>query len=59
MAGNLPPSVPTLGQTAAKMITDTRAGTLPGWQSACSAAEARGFEPRMGANPNRISSAAP
>jgi hypothetical protein len=38
------------------MITDTKAGTLPARQSACSRAEAREFEPRMGANPNRISS---
>jgi hypothetical protein len=28
----------------------------PDRQSACSVAEARGFEPRMGVNPNRISS---
>jgi hypothetical protein len=56
----LPPSVPALCQTEAKMIAHTRAGTLPVRQSSCSAAaEARGFEPRMGANPNRISSAAP
>ena len=38
------------------MITDMRPGTLPVRQSAWSGAEARGFEPRMGANPNRISS---
>ena len=30
-----------------------------GANSQVTAAEARGFEPRMGANPNRISSAAP
>jgi Phage integrase family len=45
--------------TGAVMIFDTRRGTLPLRHSACSWAEARGFEPRMGANPNRISSAAP
>ena len=38
------------------MITDMRLGTLPIRQSAWSGAEARGLEPRMGANPNRISS---
>jgi hypothetical protein len=47
---------PALAQQKAKMITDTRAGTSPVGRSAWSAAEARGFEPRMGANPNRISS---
>jgi len=38
------------------MITDMRPGTSPIRQSAWSGAGARGFEPRMGANPNRISS---
>jgi hypothetical protein len=43
----------------AKMITDTRPGALRLAQSPWPGAEARGFEPRKGANPNRISSAAP
>ena len=47
------------GQHGALMIFEKRSGTLPVWQSAWSRAEARGFEPRMGVNPNRISSAAP
>jgi len=38
------------------MVNETRPGTLPPWRSPWSGAEARGFEPRMGANPNRISS---
>jgi hypothetical protein len=46
-------------QTGTEMITEMAAGTSPVQRSACSRAEARGFEPRMGANPNRISSAAP
>jgi hypothetical protein len=45
-----------LAQHAALMISDMRAGTPPVRRSAWSGAEARGFEPRMGANPNRISS---
>jgi hypothetical protein len=47
------------GHLEAAMIIDTRPGTSPVRRSAWSVAEARGFEPRMGANPNRISSAAP
>ena len=43
----------------AKMITDMRLGACDSTQTPRSAAEARGFEPRMGVNPNRISSAAP
>jgi hypothetical protein len=38
------------------MIAKTQPGTPPLQRSAWSSAEARGFEPRMGANPNRISS---
>jgi hypothetical protein len=48
-----------MAQQETHMITENEAGTLPSQQSAWSDAEARGFEPRMGANPNRISSAAP
>ena len=48
-----------MAQQEAKMITERKPGALPSQQSAWSMAEARGFEPRMGANPNRISSAAP
>jgi hypothetical protein len=55
LAGAIPGG-PSTGHLEAVMITDTRAGTLPGRQSACSGAEARGFEPRMAAKPNRISS---
>jgi len=45
-----------MGHLEAAMTAETGAGTLPVWQSAWSRAEARGFEPRMGVNPNRISS---
>ena len=48
-----------MAQQEAKMITDRMTGALPSQQNAWPDAEARGFEPRMGANPNRISSAAP
>jgi len=51
-----PPAVPALCQPRAKMISKTRPGALRQTQSPWSAAEARGFEPRKGANPNRISS---
>ena len=49
-----------MGHLEAVMITDTKQGP----RAVCAKplvrrAEARGFEPRMGANPNRISSAAP
>ncbi len=37
------------------MIANARPGALPDWQGPWSEAEARGFEPRMGVNPNRIS----
>jgi hypothetical protein len=40
----------------ARMISKTRPGTPPLRQSPWPGAKARGFEPRMGANPNRISS---
>ena len=46
-----------LAQQEALMISEKDPGTSPVRRSACSGAEARGFEPRMGANPNRISSA--
>ena len=39
------------------MITDTKQGACTAAQTPCLGAEARGFEPRMGVNPNRISSA--
>ena len=39
-----------------KMITENKTCTQPQQLSASACAEARGFEPRMGANPNRISS---
>jgi len=38
------------------MISDKEPGTTPVRRSAWSGAEARGFEPRKGVNPNRISS---
>jgi hypothetical protein len=42
------------------MITDMYQGLhAVGAKPLVTVAEARGFEPRMGANPNRISSAAP
>jgi hypothetical protein len=43
----------------AGMITDMSQGACAVAQTPWSGAEARGFEPRKGANPNRISSAAP
>src|SRR5215831_15838798 len=45
-----------MGTAQALMIFEFRPGTSPVRRSAWSGAEARGFEPRMGANPNRISS---
>ena len=49
-----------MGHLEAVMITDTNQGPrATGAQSLIRVAEARGFEPRMGVNPNRISSAAP
>jgi hypothetical protein len=54
-----PPVGPSLAHQEAKMITENKTGTQPQQLGAWSCAEARGFEPRMGANPNRISSAAP
>jgi hypothetical protein len=41
------------------MISDKDPGTTPVRRSAWSGAEARGFEPRKGVNPNRISSPVP
>jgi hypothetical protein len=38
------------------MITDTNQGARAAAQTPRSGAEARGFEPRKGVNPNRISS---
>jgi hypothetical protein len=43
--------VPRLCQIEARMIIDTAADTSPVRRSACSVAEARGFEPRMGGKP--------
>jgi hypothetical protein len=43
-------------QQVAKMITDAKQGACAVAQTPWSGAEARGFEPRMGVNPNRISS---
>ena len=48
-----------MAQQEANMITENEAGTLPLQQRAWSGAEARGFEPRMAAKPNRISSPLP
>ncbi len=48
-----------MSQQEPKMITETKPATTPFRHSGWSNAEARGFEPRMGVNPNRISSAAP
>ena len=49
-----------MGHPEAAMITDMQQGLrATGAKSLVSTAEARGFEPRMGVNPNRISSAAP
>jgi hypothetical protein len=49
--------VPALCELRVMMITETKAGTSPAGQSACSAAEDRGFESRRAVKPNRISSA--
>jgi hypothetical protein len=38
------------------MITEMNQGACAMTQTPCSGAEARGFEPRKGVNPNRISS---
>jgi hypothetical protein len=49
-----------MGHLEAAMITDMNQGLRAvGAKPLVKVAEARGFEPRMGANPNRISSAAP
>ena len=49
-----------MGHLEAAMITDVKQGLRAvSTKPLVTAAEARGFEPRMGANPNRISSAAP
>jgi hypothetical protein len=49
-----------MGHLDATMITEVNQGLrAAGAKSLVRMAEARGFEPRMGANPNRISSAAP
>jgi hypothetical protein len=53
------PEGPALAQPEAAMITETKPATVPYRRSGWSVAEARGFEPRMAAKPNRISSAAP
>ena len=49
-----------MGHLEAVMIIDANVGLRAvSAKPQVAAAEARGFEPRMGANPNRISSAAP
>jgi hypothetical protein len=49
-----------MGHLGAEMITDMNQGLRAvDAKPLVRVAEARGFEPRMGANPNRISSAAP
>ena len=49
-----------MGHLEAAIITDVNLGLRAiGAKSLVRVAEARGFEPRMGVNPNRISSAAP
>jgi hypothetical protein len=53
------PVGPSMGHQRPKMITDASQGLRALARSPWSVAEARGFEPRKGANPNRISSAAP
>ena len=50
------PAVPAMCQHEAKMITKTKLGACAVTQTPRSGAEARGFEPRMAAKPNRISS---
>jgi hypothetical protein len=50
------PEGPVLAQLEAAMTTETQPATAPHRRSSWSGAEARGFEPRMGANPNHISS---
>ena len=47
-------SAPGMRPESGRLPSRDGAGEIPGQR-----AEARGFEPRMGANPNRISSAAP
>ena len=49
-----------MGHLETAMITDVSQGLrADDAKPLVTGAEARGFEPRMGANPNRISSAAP
>jgi hypothetical protein len=50
------PEGPALAQLEAAMTTETQPAAAPHQRSGWSGAEARGFEPRMGVNPNRISS---
>ena len=59
LAARVRPLGPSMAHLEAGMITDTNQGACTLAQTPWSGAEARGFEPRMGANPNRISSAAP
>jgi hypothetical protein len=54
------PEGPSMGHLEAAMITDLNQGLRAvDAKPLVKVAEARGFEPRMGVNPNRISSAAP
>jgi hypothetical protein len=54
------PQVPSMCHQEPEMPTSIRKGVRAIAANAqVNRAEARGFEPRMGANPNRISSAAP
>jgi hypothetical protein len=48
-----------LDHPEAAMTANAKQGPRTDVHRPCSRAEARGFEPRMGVNPNRISSAAP
>jgi hypothetical protein len=57
---HLPDSHTSMGHLEAAMIIDTNQGLRAvSAKPLVNLAEARGFEPRMGVNPNRISSAAP
>ena len=51
--------VPFLCHQEPLPVADMNQGACTLAQTPWSGAEARGFEPRKGANPNRISSAAP
>jgi hypothetical protein len=53
--GKITPFVPAMSQQEPKMITENRSAATPDRRNGWSTAEARGFDSRIGGNPNRIS----